>query len=250
MRHVNASGDTPRVDRDDSLRIEIKPHPFSFSADAESSLECAIVEAVNHMGGVGEAAERSYQDWLNRVCRHSVEAVRLIAHELKVLPADQYLDRWSLVQLLAELRQPASLEVLDDILSTTIPEERSMSPHSFTTRGEEVMIRTTAVEALTRIASDGLEPARDLLLLHVRHENLSVRRACVQGYLAVTGDEGRARVAEALRREDGWLLDVKRIDVREAPQAEGGRHLKPCDNDVFPQLLPESDKRPGEECGC
>ncbi len=193
MRRQEVRADTPRsqASGDDRLEIKTKPHPFIFSRDPKNQLNELIVETINRMGGVGEDAEKRYQACLNALFRNAREVVAIVEQELKDQPAESYLDRWSLVHLLAELKQPSSLGALDSILSSQMPEERSKDPHSFTTVGEEVVIRTTAVEAITRIAAEGVKEAQELLLKHVRHDNFSVKRAAVQGYL----QKWRARAA-------------------------------------------------------
>lgn len=253
MRTQDTRGDTPRFERDDALEIEVKPHPFSFARDPKNPLNEVIVDTVNRMGGVGEDAERDYQACLSTLWRQAKEVVAIVTQELKDLPASSYLDRWSLVQLLAELRQAASLDALDEVLSSQIPQEESADPHSFTTMGEEVMIRTTAVEAVTRIAADGSKEALDLLLKHARHENFSIKRASIQGYLQISGEEGRKILLKNLPKRDHHILDIRRTDVRAVPQAEGGLNLVQCDEDKLPRLSP-AGSRPRKDdkggCGC
>jgi hypothetical protein len=256
MRLQNTRGDTPRVVRDDGLEIMVTSHPFMFSRDPKNPLNEQIVETVNRMGGVGEDAERNYQACLGHLFRNAREVVAIVAQELKDQPAANYLDRWSLVYLLAELKQPASLGALDDILSSALPEEQLKDPHEFTTLGQEVMIRTTAAEALTRLAAEGAKEAQDALLKHARHDNFSIKRACIQGYLQVAGEDGRATLQKHLPQRDHHILDIKAIDVRQAPQAEGGLHLVACDEDHLPTLgsaaggkgKTDADGKPG--CGC
>lgn len=259
MRRQQVRADTPRsqASGDDRLEIKMKPHPFIFSRDPRNPLNELIVETVNRMGGVGEDAEMRYQSCLNAMFRNAREIVAIVEQELKDQPAESYLDRWSLVHLLAELKQPSSLSALDSILSSQIPEERSKDPHSFTTMGEEVVIRTTAVEAITRIAADGAKEAQDLLLKHVRHENFSVKRAAVQGYLQVAGEGGRETLQKAMPERDHHILDIKAVDVRQVQQAEGGLHLVPCDKERLPALGTEAElsgKDPHDKsdkgCGC
>ena len=126
---------------------------------------------------------------------------------------------------MAELKHEAALEPADRLLSGRMPEEQSADPHSFTTAGEEVMIRTTAVEAVTRMAADGSQRAREILLRHVLHENFSVKRSAVQGYLAHGGEQARATLMKTLPERDHFILDIQRVDVRQVPQAQGGLHL-------------------------
>jgi hypothetical protein len=251
--------DTPRsqASGDDKLEIRMKPHPFIFSRDPKNPLNEQIVETINRMGGVGEDAEKRYQACLNALFRQAREVVAIVEQELKDQPADSYLDRWSLVYLLAELKQPNALQALDGILSARIPEERYKDPHNFTSVGEEVVIRTTAVDAIMRIAADGVKEAQEMLLKHVRHDNFSVKRAAVQAFLQVAGEGGRETLMKNMPESDHHILDIKAIDVRQAPQAEGGLHLKPCDREELPALGTESDlggKDPGGKtdkgCGC
>jgi hypothetical protein len=96
--------------------------------------------------------------------------------------------------------------------------------------GEEIIIRTTAVEALGRLAADGDKAAKDMLLDQIRHEAFSVRRAAVQA-IAESGDRDlQARVRRTLEgTDDERLLQLRRVDVREVPQAQGGHFLKKRD---------------------
>jgi HEAT repeat protein len=225
--------DTPKVDRDDSLRVELKPHPFSFKESPNNQLNERVVEAINMMGGVGSEAEAYYQSALEALRKQSAEVTSLVAAEYRSLPRDQYLDRWSLVQLLAELRDPSSLPILDEIISARLPTEQSKDPHSFSTVGEEIMIRTTAVEAVTRIASKD-ERALEILIKHVQHKNFSIKRAAIQGYLEQGGKDAREVLANLLSQKERSILDIRRIDVRQVPQAEGGLFLANRDIDELP----------------
>jgi hypothetical protein len=249
MRLQNTRGDTPRAIRDDGLEIVIKSHPFIFSRDPKNPLNEQIVETINRMGGVGEDAERNYQACLNHLFRHAREVVAIVTQELKDQPASNYLDRWSLVYLLAELKQTASLSALDDILSSALPAEQFKDPHEFTTLGQEVMIRTTAVDAVARLAADGAKEAQEVLLKHVHHENFSIKRACIQGYLQVAGEDGRAMLQKQLPQRDHYILDIKAIDVRQAPQAEGGLHLVARDEDHLPILGSAAGGKAGTDAG-
>ena len=259
LRQQMSRIDTPRsqASGDDRLEIKMKPHPFIFSQDPKNPLNEQIVETINRMGGVGEDAEKRYQSCLNALFRQAREVVAIVAQELRDQPADAYLDRWSLVHLLSELKQPAALGALDAILSARIPEERYKDPHNFTSVGEEVVIRTTAIDAITRIAADGEKEAQEMLLKHVRHDNFSIKRAAVQGYLQVAGEGGRETLRKNMQESDHHILDIKVIDVRQAPQAEGGLYLKPCDREDLPALGSESDLggkdlagKSDKGCGC
>jgi hypothetical protein len=217
--------DTPRLVADDQLRIENVASIFQFDRNVDPELARRIVDAINHMGGIGECAETEYQKALDGLARHSGEVVRALADEYHRLDEQHYLDRWALVQLMAEIKHEAALDFVDKLLSDRIPEERSQDPHSFTSAGEEVMIRTTAVEVAARIAADGSSRALEILFRHARHENFSIKRASIQGFLAHGGEGAREKLLELLPRQDQHILDIHRTDVRKVPQAEGGRFL-------------------------
>jgi hypothetical protein len=89
-----------------------------------------------------------------------------------------------------------------------------------------VIIRTTAVEGVVRLSADGVEEARKVLLRHAANRTFSIRRASVQGLLA-TGEDADKRELRALLKERGeeGLLKISRRDVREVPQATGGRYV-------------------------
>ncbi len=220
------STDTPFLGSPDTLEIKAVEHPFSFPDGADEELNALIVDTVNRMGGVGDDAEAEYQKALERLGQQSAQAVDSVARAYEALPEESYLDRWSLVQLLAELRQPRALKFLDEIIGRPIPEERHPRSHDFSTITEEVMIRTTSVEVVVRLSADGIDDARRVLIRHARHEQFSVRRACVQG-LTETGTEEDRKELRTILAEAGEerLLEIRRMDVREVAQARGGRYL-------------------------
>lgn len=225
MEPTLRSPDTPRLMVDDRLELNTVASPFRFERSVDAELAGRITEAVNRMGGAGEFAEACYQQALDALARRAKEVTKALAEELDRLEESSYLDRWALVQLMAELKHESALEALDRLLASRVPDERSSDPHSFTTAGEEVMIRTSAVEAATRIAADGSERARELLLRHAAHENFSVKRAAIQGYLAHGGEGAREVLQKRLPERDQFILGIQRVDVRQVPQAQGGLHL-------------------------
>jgi hypothetical protein len=239
------SPDTPFLGGPDTLEIRPVEHPFSFRESDDGHLNGLIVEAVNRMGGVGERAEDDYQGALSALGKRAEDAVAVIVAEYEALPEDQYLDRWSLVYLLSELRQPAALGALNRIITSRIPAEKARESHDSSTVAEEVMIRTTAVEGVVRLSAEGVEEARKVLLRHARNRTFSIRRASVQG-LMDTGEDTDKRELRAVLKErgDDRLLRIRRMDVREAPQATGGRFVVPPD---AKREAPPPDLGAGEE---
>jgi hypothetical protein len=244
-------GDWPELELDDSFEPKRIEAPFGFAGEGVGSL---VLNAVNAMGGSGSDAESHYQRALTSVRDSADEVVRLIASRegFASVPEEHYVARWSLVQLLADLESPATVGLLAEILGAPIPEERSKDPHSVSTVAEEVMIRTTAVDGLERLGRQGVDEARELLLRYVEHEQFSVRRACAQALVAIGNRDDLGRLGERLRaRDEAWLLDVRRTDVRQVSQAEGGLFLTRPDEGgrdhvgEVPILEEDSDRIPG-----
>jgi len=239
------SFDTPFLATPDTLEIRQTEHPFSFRNSKDEKLNALIVEAVNRMGDVGDDAEENYRRALNSLTKRGPGVLDVIVAEYENLPEDSYLDRWSLVQLLIELRYPEAVKPLNRIISAKIPAEKVRRSHDMSTVAEEVMIRTSAVEDLVRLSADGVAEAREMLLKYAGHRTFSIRRACVQGLMQTGTDDDKRKLRRLLkeRKEEG-LLKIKQVDVRSVPQAIGGRFVVP------PQVkseAPPPDLRAREE---
>src|SRR5215216_6059246 len=114
------SSDTPFLASPDTLEIQQAEHPFSFRSSKDKELNALIVEAINRMGGVGDDAEENYRRALNSLRKRGPGILEVIVAEYEDLPEDAYLDRWSLVQLLVELRYPEAVKPLNRIISARI----------------------------------------------------------------------------------------------------------------------------------
>lgn len=226
IRHLNSefsralkeNTELQGTEPDDSFSATTQPHPFSLKLSRDKELGGMIIETVNLMGGMGLQAEENYQKSLAKLRTKSKKAVKVITQEYKVLREGSYVDRWSLVYLLAELQDPTALGVLKEIIRSRIPAEKSKVLHEYSTRAEELMIRTTAVEAIKRIAEKKNPEALELLLEETKNEQFSIRRAAVQGFLEVGGPKARERLLKVLPKEHHGLLDIRRTDVRKVYQ--------------------------------
>ena len=223
------SPDTPSLvdEGDDQLEPGPSRTVLNFGADPEVG-ELVAQTVATLMSASGDDAEQTYQRSLD-LLRERVDAVvAVVGTQYHALEEDQYVERWSMIQLLTDLRHPAALRVLEDVLSRPIPPEHSPDPaHGVSTVGEEIVIRTTAVEALARLATNGDRTAQNVLLRQVRHEAFSVRRAAVQAI----NESGVSELLERVRQElqgtdDQRLLEYRRLDVASVPQADGSRFLK------------------------
>lgn len=242
MRKFDKRGDTPTMDTDDNLKVKIVATIFRFRGYAnEPKITALITEAVNRMSGAGESAEDDYQLCIDRLCRKGKLVSSIIQDEYFDMPEDAYLDRWALVMLAVELHSNNNLDFFEKIMVSDIPDEKSEDPHSFTTLGEEVMIRTTAIEGLERMAVEGDEKAIKLLFGNITHKSFSIRRAATQALLALGNEDIRQKLQDELPKRYHDLLKINRTDVRKAEQAEGGLYLKNRDEVDTP--LPKEDKK-------
>jgi len=178
------------------------------------------------MSGDGDDADDQYRRALTDLRKHVDLVVVEIARSHSYCNARDYPTRWAHVHAASELRHPAALPFLRNLILTPIPPEESPDPHSFSTVGEETILRTTAVEGIGHLAHNRAD-AIEALFEALRQPSLSIRRAAVQSLLASPrGRKLRARISKSLPEEQQFLLDLKRIDVRDVPQIKNPeRHL-------------------------
>jgi len=236
------SSDTPSVAESDD-HLEPGPARPALAPGDDSEVGRLITDTLYlQMNPAGDTTEETYHRSLDQLRQRGDQITSTAGAKYEAMDEDQYLERWSLVQLLTDLRHPTAVPFLTEVLRRPIPPERSPDPaHGISTVGEEIIIRTTAIEALARLAADGDASAKAQLLEQVQHRNFSIRRAAVQ---AIT-ESGDAELMQRVRRElegtdNERLLQYRRVDVRSVPQAEGGRFLK---QGSVPPLPPEPPAR-------
>jgi len=217
--------DAPRLTPADELNNRLTHAPL-FTSVKSRTLKALLLEAVQRMNGFGEDAESNYQQALAALRETGREAIDALGREFADLREDQYVNRWAVIQLLTDLQDPRALDILDKIISTPMPTERSPDPHS-STAGRELVVRTTAVEAIARLAAHGSVEARDALLKHARHSVRSVKIAAVLAYLEQGGPRARKELVTRMLKADHWILDIRRMHPRELPPLAGHRFLPP-----------------------
>jgi hypothetical protein len=73
---TNRAFDSPKLNKDDDLKIKVIPHPFSFKKSKNKELNNLIVEAVNLMGGIGECAEQNYKCAIEKIIKNKNNVLR------------------------------------------------------------------------------------------------------------------------------------------------------------------------------
>jgi hypothetical protein len=174
---------------------------------------------------VGVDADERFRAARLRLRRNADDAVLAIAKALSACRTRDYPSRWALVYAATQLDHPAAVPLLRELALTPIPPEESLDPHSFSTVGEETVLRTTAVEGLGRLAAAGNRKALDALFKCLAIPSVSIRRASV---LAILGKDRRlrGRVSEHLPIDQRYLIDIVPRQVTDVPQVDPRLHLK------------------------
>jgi hypothetical protein len=217
--------DAPRISPVDDLNKVVSHAPL-FKAVKSPRLKELLEETLQRMSGLGEDAESKYQRALAALRNIGDEALNALAQEFESLAPDQYVNRWAVVQLLTDLEDPRALNALNRIIALPLPKERSDDPHG-SPAARELVVRTTAVEAVTRLAAGGSDEARAALLKYVRHPVRSVKIAATLAYLEQGGSRARKELRKRMPKSDYWILEIRRVHPREIPPIEGHRFLPP-----------------------
>lgn len=217
MPRQRQSSDAPRLGTDDTFAPQeaaraAKPRPDP------NNIQDSVDAALSQMSAAGADAELNYQQALRGLASNPQAAVTAVVDRYRAADEDQYIERWTQVHLLADLRDSNAAAIFDTIVSTPIPPEQAPGMVTYSTVGEEVMIRTTAIEGLTRLAAQGDRQALDLLRKHTRHDAFSVKRAAIQGYIEAAGAGARDELRKTLPQEDHFILDLRRAEVQDVPQ--------------------------------
>jgi hypothetical protein len=165
----------------------------------------------------GDNAQQDYARALERLRSQAEAVIAEIPRIEATLRETDYPTRFALIFTASELRHPAALPWLRNVALSRIPAERSSDPHSFSTVAEETILRTTAVDGIGRLAQDNNNEATEALFQSLGTPSLSIHRAAVQQLLQ-SPNASRERILSALPEDQHFLLDLRRIDVREAPQ--------------------------------
>jgi hypothetical protein len=242
MPEQSRASDAPRLDTDDHLTAEDNPSSATAPADPNSP-EGLVRNAITLMSASGPHAEADYQGALRALARQPAAAVAAVSEMYRATAEDHYITRWAHVQLLSDLRDKAALDLFQNVLATPIPPEKAPGMVTYSTVGEEVMIRTTAIEGITRLAAAGDRRARDLLRKYAQHEVFSIKRAAVQGYLEAAGPDARDDLRKVLREQDHFILDLRRTDVHNVPQPRVERPSSRKDEPPPARLAPPTIRK-------
>lgn len=199
----------------DEDALEERPSYGSITDSPVGVLLQAFVEAAN---SESEDARRTYEEAVKELRQRPEEVVIGIARALGSCPDEDYTLKWTLVHAAAELKHPAALPLLREIVMTPIPPERSKDPHSYSSVEDDTVLRTTAVDGVAELAKSS-EQAEEALFEFLDLPSFSIRRAAVQGLRdSPRGEELRARLEACLPKDQRFLLDLKPVRVQDVEQ--------------------------------
>lgn len=195
------------------------------AAVQRSAIEQRVMTALRQLhtahGAAGYAAE------LTGLRRDVAQSAPAIGSLYRAAPESQYVERWSLVKVMADLRHPTVLGHLDAIASSPLPAMIGADvEHAL---AEETIIRTTAAEGIAQLARHGDAQALAVLLKNCQSPVFSVKQASVQAYLAVAGPDARATLRGKLPASEHFVLDIHAITASELsqPHASGVKPRSP-----------------------
>jgi hypothetical protein len=207
--------------------------------DSPSAIK--VKNFLSTMNAVGPEAEVNYAAAVREMKKDPAAIVAAISEAIGACGRHQYSLRWAMIYAATQLRHPAAIPLLRDLVLTPIPPEESKQPHSFSTVGEETILRTTAIEGLSYLAAKGNNKAIDSLFDFLSIPSISIRRASVQAIL-VANSGLKNKVAKCLPSKFHYLLNVAPKKVQQVPQVKDPkRHLSRKKVPVFhkPPRLPE-----------
>lgn len=116
--------------------------------------------------------------------------------------------------ILADVKEPETMQALDETLSSPTPAEKSSPPEALSANSDEVREKLAAIEAIGCMAAGGNPQAVNLLFKHVQNENSLVRQEAIRGILQYGGREDRELLHETLPAGDWYIMDIRPSDMR------------------------------------
>ena len=186
-----------------------------------------IREHIKTSMGNGDNAEAIYQKSLSSLRTEPGAPEALYTTYNRVAKKDYFL-RTMLVESLKELHSPGALAYLANIAKEKIPANLYPENAEINTRQDEIIIRITAVEGISKLAADSVMEAEKLLVELINSEDLTVRQMAVKGYLQSAfgnANEKIERLRSKLPKEEHWYLTADTTNIRKVKHPEMPAHF-------------------------
>jgi hypothetical protein len=171
---------------------------------------------------VDESAEERHREALEALRNEPEAAVIEIARALGETAPQNYPARMVLILAASALENQHALPLLMGVVETPIPIEVSPPVHGLGATAEEIILRTTAVDGIGRLARQDDERALSALINLAESPIFSIRRASVQAALLARPNDKktRRRLLAVLPSNQYFLLELKSPRVTEVEQPE------------------------------
>lgn len=206
-------------DKADVRRIKIESSsPPTSSAVPYDQSNLAKGHVIAITGGKGSEEEK-YPQRPKTVPSELERAIPLrvienLRQESKAAPRDQYLDKESPAHILAGVKEPETMQALDDTLSRPAHAAKSNLEEGLNIEPDEKSEKIAAIEAIECMAAEGNPEAKNLLFKHVQNEDFSVRHEAIRGILQHGGREDRELLQQTLPAGDWYIMDIRPEDMR------------------------------------
>jgi hypothetical protein len=123
-------------------------------------------------------------------------------------------DRESPAHILANVKEPQTMQALDDTLSSPTPVKESNTPEGLTMGRDKEREKLAAIEAIECMAANGNPEAKNLLFKHVQNEDFLVRYEAIRGIIQYGEREDRELLQQTLPAGDWYIMDIRPEDMR------------------------------------
>ncbi len=127
---------------------------------------------------------------------------------------DKSSDRKSPAHILADVKEPETMQALDDTLSSPTLAKESNTPEGLSMERDKEREKLAAIEAIECMAAGGNPEAKNLLFKHVQNEDFLVRHEAIRGILQYGGREDRELLRQTLPAGDWYIMDIRHEDMR------------------------------------
>jgi hypothetical protein len=135
-------------------------------------------------------------------------------HTISLSESAEETDEKRYMNVLANVKEPETMQALDDTLSSPTLANESNTPEGITAERDRERKKVAAIEAIECMAAGGNPEARNLLFKHVQNEDFLVRYEAIRGIIQYGGREDRELLQQTLPAGDWYIMDIRPEDMR------------------------------------
>lgn len=190
----------------DSLESRGESRPFDTSATA-----WLLGQGVRYLNTADKEGELAYQRVVELLSRCNKDLLETINGLFRKTSSGDAMLRWNLLHVLADAGDQSAVDFLVHNTLSPLPEV-ARDEGCETVRDVEMLVRTMAVHALSRIA--GRHPEVSTSLLKIVSER-PARPILVEALKCADAHGLKEKARELLPKDEHWLLDIRRAKTQE-----------------------------------